>query len=190
VGGPLPVNFTSVKATEQGNNIAVEWKVASQSNIAGYEVEKSTNGRNFSKVGTQIATGVASATYNWLDVNAVAGTNYYRIKAIDINGTAKYTQIVKITLGKFVTGFSVSPNPVKGNSFTLQFSNEATGQYEVRLVNITGQVLYKKTVQHAGGNTSQLFTLPSQIISGVYQLEVIAPNKTKQAQKLLIDNTN
>jgi hypothetical protein len=192
IGGALPVTFTSIKAAEQGNNIAVEWKVATQLNVASYEVEKSTNGRSFSKVASQVAIGVnnASTTYNWLDEHSVAGTNYYRIKAIDVNGAAKYTQIVKITLGKVGTGFTVSPNPVKGNSFTLQFSNEATGKYEVRLVNVTGQVLYNKTIQHAGGNASQLFTLPSQIISGVYQLEVIAPDKSKQAQKLLIDNTN
>ena len=186
---PLPVTFTSIKAAQVNNNIVVEWKVANQLNIASYEVEKSTNGRSFNKVGSQIATQVsnASITYNWLDENAVTGVNYYRIKAIELSGNVKYTDIVKVVLGKAGTGITVSPNPVRGNLVNIQFNNQQAGRYNIRLMNNAGQEVYKNVLQHTGGNASQSINIPSAIARGIYQLEVIAPDNTKKVQKLIVD---
>ncbi len=182
--GPLPVTFTSIKAAEQNNNIAVEWKVGSQLNVARYEVEKSTDGRTFTKVAAIDAAN--TSTYNWLDLNAVQGNNFYRVRAIDINAVFKYTQIVKVTLGKKGSAIAVSPNPVQGNTVTLQFTNQQAGKYQLNLTNAAGQLMYSNTLQHAGGSSSQTFTLSSQITRGAYQLEVIAPDKTRKAQKLIV----
>jgi hypothetical protein len=190
--GTLPVSFTSIKAAQVNNNIAVEWKVANQVNIAGYEVEKSTNGRSFSKVASQIASQVnaENITYSWLDENAVTGVNYYRIKAIETSGNAKYTEIVKVMVGKGGTGITVSPNPVCGSLVNIQFNNQQAGRYSIRLVNNAGQEVYKNVLQHAGGSASQSINMPSAITRGIYQLQVIAPDNTTQVQKLIIDLNN
>ncbi|MEP7142743.1 MAG: hypothetical protein ABI707_07725, partial [Ferruginibacter sp.] len=42
--GPLPVTYSSIKAYQKGDNIAVEWTVENEINISKYEVEKSTDG--------------------------------------------------------------------------------------------------------------------------------------------------
>ena len=190
--GALPVTFTSIKAAQINKNVAVEWKVANQLNIAGYEVEKSINGRSFNKVASQIASQVnaGNITYSWLDENAVTGVNYYRIKAIEISGTAKYTEIVKVVLGKNGTGITVSPNPVRGNLVNIQFNNQQSGRYSIRLVNNAGQEIYKNVLQHAGGSASQSINIPSAVTRGIYQLQVIAPDNSKQVQKLIIDINN
>ena len=189
--GALPVTFTSIKAAQAGSNIAVEWKVANQINIARYEVEKSVTGSNFAKVGTQAASAVNSGTvtYTWLDENATTGVNFYRIKSVDNNGRVAYTNIVKVTIGG-KPAITVSPNPVQGNYVNLQFTNRQAGKYSIRLINIAGQVLYSRTVIHAGGSASQSFNLPSAITRGVYNLEIVAPDKTKQVEKLIINTVN
>ena len=43
----LPVTFTMVKAYQQNKKINVEWSVENEMNIKQYEVEKSTNGTEF-----------------------------------------------------------------------------------------------------------------------------------------------
>ena len=55
--GPTPVTLSSVKAYQQGNDIAIEWKVQNETAIKHYEVEKSTDGITFTNVVTQTATG-------------------------------------------------------------------------------------------------------------------------------------
>jgi hypothetical protein len=91
-------------------------------------------------------------------------------------------------MGKVGTGFTVSPNPIKGNMVNLQFTNQPSGTYQVSLINATGQLVYKNTTQHAGGSSAQSFNLSSTVVSGVYQLEIIAADKTRHTQKLVIDN--
>lgn len=181
--GVVPVSFVSVKAAQAGNNIAVEWKVANEVNTVRYEVEKSTDGRSFSKKGTVLATG--ADTYNWLDENTVNGFNYYRIRSVDNNGQVKYTQVVKVQLGG-KAGISISPNPVQGNFVNILINQPLAGKYGIRLTNIAGQAVYNREVTHNGGSVSQSFVLPSALSSGIYQLEVIAPDNTRQVEKLII----
>jgi hypothetical protein len=94
----LPVTFVNVKAYYQKSNVAVDWKVTNQVNVAGYEIEKSINGHDFIKGGTKTVAGNAGETinYQWLDENVVAGDNFYRVISIDINGSKHYSQVVKV----------------------------------------------------------------------------------------------
>ncbi len=181
--GVVPVSFVSVKAAQAGNKIAVEWKVANEVNTVRYEIEKSTDGRSFSKKGMILATG--ANTYNWLDENTVNGYNYYRIRSVDNNGQVKYTEVVKVQIGG-KAGISISPNPVQGNFVNILINQSLAGKYGIRLTNIAGQAVYNREVTHNGGSSSQSFVLPSALSNGVYQLEVIAPDNTRQVEKLII----
>jgi hypothetical protein len=184
----LPVTFTSIKATQQSNDIAVDWKVENQLNIAGYEVEKSTDGRNFTKVAAQKASGAngSSAMYNWLDINAVPGDNFYRIKSIGISGDIKYSIIVKVKIGKGSPEITVYPNPVTGGVVTLQFANMPKGNYTVRLINGIGQTIQTNQITHSGANTAQSFTIERGVAKGNYQLQIIKPSGDKEVMKVVI----
>lgn len=186
--GPLPVTITSVKAYQQGANIAVEWKVENQVNMAKYEIEKSTDGRNFSKAGAQNAVGAngASVTYNWLDIMPVSGDNFYRIKSIGLAGDVKYSSIVKVKMGKGEPAITVYPNPVVNHTVSVEFANMDKGLYTVRLVNAIGQVLMSKQINHAGGNATQTMVLDNAVTKGSYQLEVIKTDGSKQVIKLVV----
>lgn len=183
---PLPVSFISISANRSGNNVQVDWKLAAESGIRNYEVERSTDGRNFSTAGT--VTAVGNLAYSWLDVNAAAGTIYYRIKGNSISGEAKFTNIVKVSGGNIKPGFTISPNPVEGSVVNLQFKNQPEGRYSIRLLSIIGQVVFSSNATHAGGNSTQLLNLPEGMAPGTYQLEIIAPDKTKTTQRLLMNN--
>ncbi len=183
---PLPVTFTSIKATPQDANINVEWKVSNQLNIQKYEVERSADGTKFSKVNTQLAIGNngSDLTYNWLDADPITGDNFYRVRSIGISGDIKYTTIVKITTSKISPAISVYPNPVVGSSFNLVMAAQPTGNYRIRLVNTSGQVVLNTTVTHAAGSSTEQVTLPAGLGSGIYMLEITRPDMSKWVQKL------
>src|SRR5258705_5811041 len=84
----LPVNFISIGAIRNNNTVLVNWKVAVEQDMLRYEIERSADGRSFSKEGTVIAN--AGSSYSWLDGSALQQASYYRIKSIDRTGIIKY----------------------------------------------------------------------------------------------------
>jgi hypothetical protein len=185
--GVLPLSVTAVKAYQQQRSITVEWNVTNQQAVYEYQVERSMDGRNFSRIGTRPAsTATNAASYNWIDENAVQGNNYYRIKCMNNNGSFIHTAIVQVWLGTAAPAVAVSPNPVEGAVMNLQFVNQPAGKYQVKLLSNAGQVLYRVTVTHTGGSASQTLSLPSHISNGTYQLEVMASGKSRKVQQVAI----
>lgn len=56
----LPVRWLSVDATLNGNTLQVDWKVASETNTAHFEVQASDDGIHFSKIGENIGSKVTN----------------------------------------------------------------------------------------------------------------------------------
>jgi hypothetical protein len=182
--GPLAVSFKTVKAYEQDHNIKVEWTTANETDMKEYEVEKSTDGSRFTKVTTTAALNRTSNAYNWTDVNAVTGYNYYRIRSISQTGEIKYSDIVKVLIGKGSTDITVYPNPVQNGTIKLQMNNMPAGVYRIRVVNMLGQVLQTTQLKHAAGNSTETVPLGSQVGKGAYNLEIIKPDNSRMSIKV------
>jgi hypothetical protein len=185
----LPVTFTNINATQQNNNIAVEWKVENEINMLKYDVEKSTNGTQFSKAASINVNGNYNIenTYNWIDIHAAAGVNFFRIKTYDNNGETKYSAIVKVVMGKNNnSSMSIYPNPVTNNTINLQLSNQPKGNYQLRLTNSNGQTIYSTSTNSNSSNATISINVPTQLISGNYNLEIFAPNGDRNTQKVLV----
>jgi hypothetical protein len=192
--GPSSVSITAVKAVQtsvpgvQDNPIQVDWDVSNQVNIKNYEVEKSTDGVTYTMVETRTAAGGngSDASYKWLDANPVFGNNYYRIRSIGFSGDVKISQVALVNIGKGYPAISVYPNPVINKTVTVQFSDMKQGVYQLRLVNKSGQVLFTRSVTHAGGNATQSLALPTGVSTGNYQLEISKPGNKKTTISLFI----
>lgn len=186
--GPLPVTITSLKAAQQGGNIAVEWKASNQLNMKQYEVEKSTDGINFSKVNTQQTIGVngSDATYTWLDQNPATGNNFYRIRSVGANGDEKLTQVVVVRIGKGSPAIMVYPSPVVNRTMNLLMTDTEKGIYLLRLVNTAGQLVFSKTINHPGGSATQSIVLDKYVATGNYRLEIRKPGQAAETRSILI----
>ena len=179
--GTLPVTFTSLKAYRQDKNINVEWKVDNEMNIKQYETQKSIDGNGFTNLSVTAATanGGHSASYLVTDTHPVEGYNYYRIKSVDLNGKTAYSNIVKVMMGSDKQEISVYPNPVVNGIINLQLNNQPQGQYGLRLLNKSGQLIIQKQIQHAGGSSTETISLDKYAPHGIYQLEITKPDGSK-----------
>ena len=168
----LPVNFTFVKAYEKGQGIQVEWNIGNELNIKQYDIEKSSDGRSFAKFYTQQTRNIQSIqNYSWLDAAPNSGYNYYRIKAIEKSGDYKFSQVVNVKIGKS-SSISFYPNPIKDNNINLQLNNQPKGKYSIRLINQSGQEMYRKEINHIGGSATETLLFGNKISKGVYNLQV------------------
>lgn len=182
-----PVRFISVDASRQADrSIAVKWRVANETNIVRYEVERSPNGQQFS--GILQTDAINSSSYTKTDIAPLADDNYYRIKAIGIGGEAIYSQMVKVAPDRSAPQILVTPNPVKDKMLQVRFVNQAAGNYQVQISNTVGQVVYTGTINISAASQLEAITLNSSTASGSYQVAIRnSGGKIIHSERILIE---
>ena len=110
----LPIDLLSFNANLTGNNVLLNWATSQEVNAKEFGIEKSTDGRNFSYIGTIAAKNTGNGShYSFIDYNVSDGHLFYRLKLVDKDGAFKSSKIVSIKKGLIVeTGIKVFPNPV------------------------------------------------------------------------------
>jgi hypothetical protein len=110
----LPLTLEAFDVNLINNSqVAVNWKTSGELNTRYFDIERSTDGRNFSVIGSQPASNTAGThNYNYIDRVPVDGaSNYYRLKQIDIDGKVGYSPVRKIIIGKSGQSVQISYEP-------------------------------------------------------------------------------
>lgn len=133
---PLPVKLDNFEAAKDGSGIKLSWTSATEAGVAVYEVQRSTDGVNFVTIGTVKAE--SKRTYSYVDALPTASNNFYRLRILDLDNTARISHIVSIK-SKVNASIEVYPNPVR--STTVVQHPKATNGSRMQVVNLNGQVL-------------------------------------------------
>jgi hypothetical protein len=171
----LPVKFGPLCASQRTRIILLSWTSYTETNVDHYEIERSANGQSFETIDNVSAAGNSKSRidYNWSDVSALDGENFYRVKSVDIDGKATYSIIVKVFFGvKDSSSVSVYPNPVKGSQIAVGFSNMEKGNYSVSILNGNGQEMNHSFINVVSDNVTQSIQLPSTLKPGMYYLQL------------------
>ncbi len=147
---PLPVSVLSFNAALNNKIVNLDWSTANEVNAGSFELERSVNGKDFGRISTVSAKNAMLNNYNFVDERAVAGTNYYRLKVIDKDGSFKYSQIVSVKAKS--EGVSVFPNPVKGN-LTVQHEAAVKGA-TISVIDFAGKQVASVNVQSGATQTN------------------------------------
>lgn len=184
---PLPVTLTGFKAVQSGNQVILNWKTTAEYNLLRYEIERSSDGITFSKIGEVPARNSHIADdYHYTDVQPFGGNNYYRLRILDNDGTKKFTAVVRVRIGGSSPDLHIFPNPVTGLSINMQMQNMVAGQYTLRLYNLLGQVVFTRLVNHPGGTATEIIYLPVTTAKGIYQAEINGPETKKTFRMVLL----
>jgi hypothetical protein len=184
-GSVVPVTITSIRAYQKRNDIEVEWKVENELNIVSYEVQKSLDGIHFSFANLVAARG-GNNTYLSLDVHAMYGDNYYRVKSTDANGQIKYTRIVKVRMGYGSQGITIYPNPASNKQVGIAFANMPEGVYETTIFNNLGQLILSNKINHSAGSSSEAILFNQFVPAGTYHLDIIHPGGKKETLQFVV----
>jgi len=130
---------------------------------------------HWSNIGTVQSNKVEDLVeYSFLDVHPAAGTNFYRVKEVDIDGTSYYSSIKKAQVE--LDNFHIWPNPVND---LLNIDNNTTGIVNCRILSSTGQ--YIKNIQlHSGTNPVDVKTL----VPGTYVF--VMQTNSSQYNKIVV----
>jgi hypothetical protein len=187
-GNALPVDFVNVRAKAINNAVQVEWEVANEENLQQYEIERSTDGRDFAAIGTQEPRNLSARfTYILLDKKPAAGANFYRIKAVDNDGSFRYSATVKVNTGGNVQEVKVYPTTIEQPFITVELTDQPKGIFELTLANSLGQVVMNRTIQHNGGSANINVDLSKvQLTGGVHFLCIKDEEGNKKSVKMMV----
>lgn len=165
---PLPVTCIDFKAAKDAGNVVLNWNVGSDAPGSRFEVERSTDGVGFTRLGVVSSNG--SGQYRFTD-NTVAGLRaaHYRLKEVEANGATRYLcTVLYVGLdGRQVFNIgSIYPNPGRGEAVvTITLSDPR--KLRIEYVNTVGQVVNVQNQQLPAGAT-RLPMAVNALASGSY----------------------
>ena len=95
----LPLALQSFSVNGNTEKATITWKTTAGKEAVCYTIEKSKDGKNFTKIieVQNTATVVNYRDYVEVDYKPYKGVSYYRLKQIDKNGNYKYSVAVLVT---------------------------------------------------------------------------------------------
>ena len=167
----LAVNSIVASATLNDKVATITWNTEGEKGESYFEVEKSTDGKNFTAIGQQAAKNTSIASYTATDNSVVEGNNYYRIKAVSETGAVNYSNVAKVQLTENSNQFTVYPNPLVGKTLNVSLSNVNAGKYVVSIYNVLGEKVVEQAIVHEG-NASHAITINNTLAAGIYSLVI------------------
>jgi hypothetical protein len=142
-GASLPVSLLDFVGHLKNNNVVLDWKTSSESNSHGFEIERSYDGANFTRIGFVKSAGNSNTTrsYTFADKEIAQINNYYRLKQVDLDDKFAYSKVINIK--NPVNGqvpFTLLNNPVQA-SLDIQFGETGDGKVQMRLMDISGKLI-------------------------------------------------
>lgn len=155
----LPVALTEFNAKQTDKTVQLLWRTEIEKNNKGFEVQRSTDLKEWSVIGFVTAKNEA-ALYQFEDVSPYPELNYYRLKQVDQDQKFEFSKVVSVNFNTNVFKFFQADKMLYINGL------ESKDPLVVQIYDLTGRTLLQKNVpaDMAGEYT---FTL-QDLAPGVY----------------------
>lgn len=159
----------------------LNWTVNNHTSAFYFEVERSYDGRQFSRLRRIYATGETNlvASYSYPDdLEAVnKGVVYYRLKTVDKAGRASYSKIVPVALLEGRRTVLITTNPVRSSTRLIITGHDAE-RAVVHITDLAGRILKTTTANLVKGTAMVEVQGLNTWTSGTYIVKVVIGNET------------
>ena len=175
---PLPVTLTRFGVVGRPEGVLASWEMAQELNSARFVVERSANGQVFEAAGQVAAAGTTahSQQYTFLDTAPLPGLSYYRLRQLDLDGSAHFSGVVTIGWNGAevaATHLSVFPNPVATGQLTVRVDQATAATTTLEVLDLSGRLVLR---QKLAGSTHQQLTFDVRPLpAGIYLVRLLSP---------------
>ncbi len=178
---PLPIELLSWEVHCNNTEVWTTWSTASETNNKRFEIERSTDGIHFEKIGELDGAGNSNSllNYQWKDMNPSNQMAYYRLKQVDDNEAYSYSNIKAVECTGNSGVLLIAPNPTYN---TVNISIPAGFEYPltVHVTDCVGKTHVARTYYNAGEVTLDMQALRK----GTYFIRVQNDREMKVAKVL------
>lgn len=186
---PLPVSLTAFSATAAGVNANLAWTTASEKNSSGFEVQVSTTGSDYRKIGfvaSKSPNSQQQQNYAFVDTETgKTGTRYYRLRQLDLDGTESFSPVRTVSFNGSILATAVTayPNPFTSYiDLNIDAAMAGTAPVRVQLIDMTGRVVREQVISVE--NASLRVNALDALRSGLYLAKISLPNGATQTLRI------
>ncbi len=170
---PLPISLASFTANPIINGIQLNWNVVSSQNGSYFEIERSSDLKYAQSkiIGSVAIRDNEVGMYSFMDESPNIGTNYYRLKQVDLDETFEFSRYIIANYNQ-EQEVILYPQPSYNRTKISFYSQLKNNIGVVEIYNLLGQKVVStsfKTIQ--GLNEIDINTM--QLTPGLYNLKIV-----------------
>ena len=191
-GAILPVTLTGFEGAMQSNQqVELSWKTMMERGIDHYEVERSTNGLNFTRIGSlpskiTITTNDYQLIYNFTDEDPLPGTSYYRIKVVGKDNLFNQSPIVQIS-NNLIQGTKIYPTLIQNNTVFVE-TDKTLRNARLEFFDLSGKKLSETNWESLSGRQDCEVSRSNRLPSGTYLARLTANGQPIKNQLMIVQN--
>jgi len=173
--GNLPVKMISYSGNLVNKKAELKWTVDENETGNYFEIQKSSNGREFSTVGMLFTTQKSGReNYNFTESATLTQAAYFRLKVVNKDNSITYTKTVYLKPEGLAKSneLTLLQNPVQ-SALAFNYTTQAEGIATVNIYNSVGARVQTFRISVSKGINSVQQALSTGMTPGMYILEVI-----------------
>ncbi|HEX7902714.1 MAG TPA: T9SS type A sorting domain-containing protein [Chitinophagaceae bacterium] len=182
----LPVSFISFTALQQQDNIILKWTTAQEIDNDYFSVERNSDA-GWQSIASIPGKGNSSlpVDYTYVDSNPVKTTHLYRLKQVDMNGSYKYSPVIRISNQDNTIKIQSYPNPFL-SQINIGLFSKSEQVIEARLSDMQGRTIKVYTSSVYRGNNNFTIHDLDPILPGIYTIEILDQAKRSMGMARVI----
>ncbi|KAB2909460.1 MAG: T9SS type A sorting domain-containing protein [Ignavibacteriales bacterium] len=189
VAPPIPVELSAFTASASQYGVNLVWETATEMNNYGFEVQRSYDNNVFSTLAFIKGNGTTTErqTYNYTDEISLTGTTYYRLRQIDMDGRATYSNTVEVS-DIVPAAFELSqnyPNPFNPST-RIKFAIPQESQVELSVFDAAGRLVETLVSELKAPGYYEVVWNASNQASGIYFVTIKAGNQVQSIKMTLL----
>ncbi len=164
-------NFSG-NSTNSCNHLS--WTIISNQSVSSFEVEKSTDGKEYKTIAVLTATEKFNTeNYTYADTAISAEKIMYRLRVLirrSQNDFYSRTIFVR-SKTKLDDNIRIMENPVR-DRLSFNYNSAEAQQAAIKIYNLAGKILVNQKISSFKGNNSITIPLSSGFVPGMYVLEL------------------
>lgn len=178
----LPLRLLQFSGTILGNSNVLQWTTTAEQQTAYFDIERSTDGIQFTTVGQVTSSGATAGNNNYKytdDVRAhTQPVYYYRLKMVDNNAQFTYSSLVKLKRSNQEFLVKVLQNPFR-QQLLVDVTSPRLQECMVTLTDMNGKNIAQRTIVLQNGNT--IIDIPGmqKAGAGTYVLTLVTTDEKR-----------
>lgn len=183
--GLLPVDLAYFGANPQGlDEVKLSWITTNERDHSHFVVEKKLGEGEFQKVSWVLGQGNSQEdlTYSYTDRTPMGELNYYRLRMVDIDGNAVYSETVEVRFDELAENFAIYPIPAHDFLMIQPLIAVDNEGMSYQIINPQGQMLTAGLITNQG----PIRISTSDLSSGIYYIRISGKNATSFQKQFAI----